>query len=94
MLWINPVDAEERGISDGDEVRVFNARGEIRIKARVTPRIIPGTVALPQGKWHEADMNGDRVDAGGCINTLTTLRPSPLAKANPQHSNIGQVAKA
>lgn len=94
VLWINPVDAEERGISDGDEVRVFNARGEIRIKARVTPRIIPGTVALPQGKWHEADMNGDRVDAGGCINTLTTLRPSPLAKANPQHSNIGQVAKA
>ena len=94
VLWINPIDAEERGISDGDEVRVFNARGEIRIKARVTPRIIPGTVALPQGKWHEADMNGDRVDAGGCINTLTTLRPSPLAKANPQHSNIGQVAKA
>lgn len=94
VLWINPVDADERGISDGDEVRVFNARGEIRIKARVTPRIIPGTVALPQGKWHEADMNGDRVDTGGCINTLTTLRPSPLAKANPQHSNIGQVAKA
>ena len=94
VLWINPVDADERGIADGDEVRVFNDRGEIRITARVTPRIIPGTVALPQGTWHEADMDGDRVDTGGCINTLTTLRPSPLAKANPQHSNVGQVAKA
>lgn len=40
------------------------------------------------------DMYGDRVDKGGCINTLTTHRPSPLAKGNPQHSNICQVTKA
>ena len=39
-------------------------------------------------------MNGDRVDKGGSINTLTTLRPSPLAKGNPQHTNICQVTKA
>ena len=93
-LWINPVDAEERGIADGDEVRVFNDRGELRIIAKVTPRIIPGTVAMPQGMWHDADMNGDKIDHGGCINTVTIYRPSPLAKANPQHSNICQVAKA
>ena len=93
-LWINPVDAQERGIADGDEVRVFNDRGELRIVAKVTPRIIPGTVAMPQGMWHDADMNGDRIDHGGCINTVTIYRPSPLAKANPQHSNICQVAKA
>lgn len=93
QLWINPIDAEPRGIKTGDQLRVFNARGEIRIEAKVTPRIIPGAVALPQGRWHNADMAGDKVDFGGCINTLTTLRPSPLAKANPQHTNIGQVEK-
>ena len=38
-------------------------------------------------------MNGDRIDHGGNINTLTIYRPSPLAKANPQHSNIGQIAR-
>ena len=92
--WINPIDAEERGIADGDTLRVFNDRGEIRIKAKVTPRIIPGAIAIPQGKWHEADMDGDRIDYGGNINTLTIYRPTPLAKANPQHSNIGQVEKA
>ena len=25
-------------------------------------------------------MSGDKIDHGGCVNTLTTLRPSPLAK--------------
>lgn len=94
VAWVNPMDAEERGIKDGDTIKVFNDRGEIRIEAKVTPRIIPGVVAIPQGSWHEADMYGDKVDHGGCINTLTTQRPSPLAKGNPQHSNIGQIAKA
>ncbi len=94
VAWVNPIDAEARGIEDGDTIRVFNGRGEIRIEAKVTPRIIPGAVAIPQGMWHDADMEGDKVDHGGCINTLTIYRGSPLAKANPQHSNIGQIAKA
>ena len=94
VAWINPQDAEARGIATGDTVRVFNGRGELTIEAKVTPRIIPGVVAIPQGAWHDADMAGDRVDHGGCINTLTTQRPSPIAKGNPQHSNIGQVEKA
>lgn len=92
--WINPADAEARGIAQGDSVRVKNQFGEIELLAKVTPRVIPGTVAIPQGAWHDADMQGDRVDKGGCINTLTTHRPSPLAKGNPQHTNICQVAKA
>lgn len=92
--WINPVDADERGIAQGDTVRVKNEFGEIELLAKVTPRTIPGVVAISQGAWHDADMNGDRVDKGGCINTLTTHRPSPLAKGNPQHSNICEVVKA
>lgn len=92
--WINPVDAEARGIAQGDTVRVKNQFGEIELLAKVTPRTIPGVVCVSQGAWHDADMNGDRVDKGGSINTLTTLRPSPLAKGNPQHTNICQVAKA
>ncbi len=39
-------------------------------------------------------MYGDRVDKGGCINTLTTHRPTALGKGNPQHSNICEVTKA
>ena len=92
--WINPADAAERGIEQGDTVRVENQFGAMELLAKVTPRVIPGTVACAQGAWHDADMNGDRVDKGGCINTLTTHRPSPFAKGNPQHTNICQVTKA
>ena len=91
--WINPVDAEPRGIEQGDTVRVKNELGEIELLAKVTPRVVPGTVAVSQGAWHDADMAGDRVDKGGSINTLTTQRPSPLSKGNPQHTNICQVEK-
>lgn len=95
QVWINPADADERGIAHGDRVRVKSPAGEVEIEAKVTNRIIPGVVALPEGSWHKADMNGDKVDKGGCVNTLTTYRPTPLAKGNgPAHSMIVQVAKA
>lgn len=93
-LWINPADADARGVKQGDMVRVSNEFGEMELLAKVTPRIVEGTVACAQGAWHHADMAGDRVDVGGNINTLTTQRPTPLAKANPQHTNICQVVKA
>lgn len=92
-VWLNPVDAEKRGIKNGDTVRVFNSRGEVRIEAKVTPRIMPGVSAMGQGAWHDANMSGDRIDHGSCINTLTTHRPSPLAKGNPQHTNLVQIEK-
>ena len=92
--WINPVDAEPRGIRQGDKIRVKNEFGEIELLAKVTPRVVSGVVAVSQGAWHDADMAGDRVDKGGSINTLTTQRPSPLSKGNPQHTNICEVVKA
>ena len=94
QLWINPLDAESRGIAHGDMCAVTSPVGETRIEAKVTPRIVPGTIGIPQGAWHQAAMDGDRVDTGGCVNTLTTYRPSPLAKGNGVHSIIAQVAKA
>ena len=39
-------------------------------------------------------MDGDRIDKGGCINTLTSRHCTPVAKATGQHSIIGQIAKA
>ena len=94
QMWMNPADAESRGIENGDLCSVKSPRGEIRIEAKVTSRIVPGTVSIPQGAWHDADMYGDRIDHGGCSNTLTMSHPTPLAKATPAHSCIVQVAKA
>ena len=74
-VLINTEDARARGICDGDMVRVFNDRGEILIRARVTERIMPGVVDVPHGAWYAPDRNG--VDRGGCANVLTSEEHSP-----------------
>lgn len=75
VVWINPADAEPRGIRDGDEVYVFNDRGKLAIKAWVTRRIIPGVVSIYEGAYYEPDENG--ICRGGCVNVLTNDTYSP-----------------
>ena len=91
-LFMNPIDAAARDIEDGDEVRVFNDRGEIRVRVRVTRRIMPGVVDIPQGAWWSPDATG--VDRRGNVNVLTSERPTPGARGNAQHSLLVQVARA
>src|SRR5579864_8049346 len=44
LLEISAADARARGIVDGDQVRVFNQRGEIVLQARVDGKVQPGVV--------------------------------------------------
>lgn len=91
-LWINPIDAEPRGIQNGDELRVFNDRGEVRIMARVTARIMPGVVGMPHAHRRQME-NG--VDVGANANTLTSHHWSPISKNCPSTgSTLVQVEKA
>lgn len=90
-VWMNTLDAQARGIQTGDMVRVYNGRGVLALPAKVTPRIMPGVISIPQGAWYAPD--GQGIDRGGCTNTLTSWRPSPLAKGNPQHTNLVEVEK-
>jgi len=57
-LLIHPDDAAVRGVNDGDEVRVFNALGEVRCKAGVGAWIRRGTVSMPKGIWRKHTANG------------------------------------
>lgn len=91
LVLMNPVDAKPRGLKTGMLVRVFNDRGALVLPVKVTPRIIPHLVAFPQGAWYKPDKNG--LDRGGCFNVLTQLKPTPLAKGNPSHTNLVQVEK-
>jgi anaerobic dimethyl sulfoxide reductase subunit A len=91
-LFINPLDAEPRKIRNGDRVKVFNRRGATVVKCRVTPRIMPGVVALPQGAWWTPDKDG--VDRRGSVNVLTSERWTPLAFGNAQHTIMVQVERA
>ncbi|MFQ5348023.1 MAG: formate dehydrogenase subunit alpha [Rhodothalassiaceae bacterium] len=44
VLEIHPHDAEDRGIRDGDLVRLASRKGAIALHARVTTRVAPGVV--------------------------------------------------
>lgn len=90
-IFINPIDAAERGIRDGDLVRAWNGRGELVLPARVTPRILPGVVDIPQGAWWDPDENG--VDFGGCVNVLTSEKWTPFAFGTAQHTIMVQVSR-
>ena len=89
-LLMNSSDAKSRGISSGDEVRVFNDRGDVVIPAIVTERIMPGVVDLPQGAWYRPDKNG--IDRGGCANVLTKAARSP-GGATVHNTGLVQVKK-
>ena len=85
-LAVNPVDAERLGVASEDQVVLENERGALVCRVRVTPRIMPGVVSLPQGAWHDADMAGDRLDWGGCANTLTSDVPTAWSRGNAHNS--------
>jgi anaerobic dimethyl sulfoxide reductase subunit A len=91
-VFINDLDAAARGIRDGDDVRVYNRRGEMVLPCSVTPRIMPGVVDIPQGAWWTPDEHG--VDRRGCVNVLTSERWTPLAFGTAQHTIMVQVARA
>jgi anaerobic selenocysteine-containing dehydrogenase len=47
---MNPANAIDRGLSDGDRVRIANELGEIAAWLGVTDEVREGVVSLP-GKW-------------------------------------------
>lgn len=69
---LDPIDAADRGISDGDRVLVWNDRGSLEVMARVPAaderRVRPGVVSVPFG-WV-----GERTTDGRTVNGLTNDR--------------------
>jgi biotin/methionine sulfoxide reductase len=54
-LRIHPQDAAERGIRDGDIVRVFNDRGACLAGAVLSEALRPGVAQLSTGAWYDPE---------------------------------------
>lgn len=87
-LEISPVDAHARGIQNGEEVRVWNALGEVRCKVKVTTDQRPGVVELPKGLWRRHTRNGMT------SNALCPDGPTDLGDGAVFNDARVQVAKA
>ena len=101
QCWINEQDAATIGVENGDEVIVSTKRGRTQLSAKVTNRIMPGVLSIPQGAWYDPESRDpetigspDVLDLGGCISVLTSQRPTAISKGNGVHSNLAKVEKA
>lgn len=80
FLEIHPKDAGQRGIHDGDVVRVFNDRGEMKVQARLTEGIKPGVVNCYQGGWDTIKV---KHYVEGHPNNLTHQKAKPAQSVIP-----------
>jgi molybdopterin guanine dinucleotide-containing S/N-oxide reductase-like protein len=84
LLEISAADAQPRAIHEGDWVRVFNGRGEVRLRAHVNGTVQPGVVA--------ARLNAARfAPDGNSINVLTSETLTDLGGGPTFYSCLVQV---
>ena len=86
LLEMTAADAESRGIGDGDRVRVFNARGEIELTARVNGSVPTGVVAA-RLDWAKLSPQGRN------INVLTSERLTDIGAGATFYSVLVEVER-
>ena len=72
---MNPIDARERGLEEGDTVLVESKHGKVLRPLHITYEIMPGVVAIGQGAWVDIDEETG-IDKGGSVNVLHGAIPS------------------
>jgi nitrate reductase alpha subunit len=75
-IYVNPSDAMERGVSDGDRIRVFNSYGSFIVMAHVTPSIQPGMTYMYHG-WDPMMFEG-RQNFGAVVSSAGLIKPTSL----------------
>jgi biotin/methionine sulfoxide reductase len=90
---LNPIDALERNIKDGDLVRLFNSRGACLAGAVVSEDIRLGCAELATGAWYDPNPAGD-LDRAGNPNVLTLDKgTSSLGQGSSAHTALVEVEK-
>ena len=85
-LEMHPADAARRNLAEGDSVRVFNDRGEVRLTVLITPSLPAGVVAT-RLDWSKFSVDGANANA------LTSERLTDLGAGATFYSTLVEVAK-
>jgi anaerobic selenocysteine-containing dehydrogenase len=91
ILEMHAEDAAARGVTAGDEVEVFNARGSITLVARPSARVGKGVVAARMD-W--AKLGSDLSGRGANVNALTSERLTDIGGGATFYSTLVEVRKA
>ncbi|PTW59875.1 biotin/methionine sulfoxide reductase [Breoghania corrubedonensis] len=90
---IAPVDADARGVRDGDRVRLWNARGACLATAKIDESLRAGVLVMPTGAWFEPGRDG--TERNGNPNVLTSdRRTSQLAQGCAALSALVRIERA
>lgn len=87
-VYLNPVDAEARGLATGDWARVVNDRGAVRLRVQVGDWSRPGVVISPSLWWSRF------MPDGVGLNVLTTDAVADYGGGASFHTNLVQVERA
>jgi len=84
-LWEMAVsDARRLGLKSGDSIRVFNSRGEVRGRIRVTSRVRSGSLIFPNGIW---------LAEGGGVNRLIAPAETDMGHGAAFHNTRADIEK-
>ena len=86
-LEMHPIDAAARGIADGDSVRIWNDRGDLRLTAMLNASLPAGVVA---GKLDWAKLSA----SGANVNALTSERLTDIGAGATFYSTLVEVGKS
>jgi anaerobic selenocysteine-containing dehydrogenase len=84
LVYIHTLDANMRSINDGDIVRIYNDRGEIRMEAKIDLSIKRGCIAVTNGWW---------ISEGGTVNFCSLGRETDMGFGAAFHENLVEVEK-
>ena len=87
-LYMDTADARARGISTGDQVRVYNERGSCLLRAGVDGGVRSGVVCAPSVRWAKNAADGRNVNA------LTSARLTDMGGGPTFYSCLVQVEKS
>ena len=89
-VYINPIDAKEKVIKDGDLVRVYNDRGQLLAGAVLSDSYPRGIIRIEEGAWYGPLSEKDgAICTYGDPNTLTLdVGSSELAQATSANTCI------
>ena len=88
-LRINPEDASQLGVENGDRVRLTTKRGSVEVPIEVSATMQAGHVSLPNGLGldHTTE-EGDRVQTGVAPNELTSTEDRDWLAGTPWHKHV------